>query len=667
MALFIDRVEGPMLGNLAITPGVGVLERLGVDLDFTSTGNTILHLDTLGSKVGVNVASATETLHVGGNTLISNVKIDTLSNIYTTTTNQTLTLYANGTGNVAIINANIKSGNIDATQIGTISPTRAFFTTANTSGLASFHTANISNLTSGRVTFTHDGILYDDANLTFNTANGTLTAYSLQSVTSVNYPGVTTANLVLAPNPVNGQGGVFGNAIPYAASNLQLVATPALQFFASNGMFMAGNLRASQAVVNRVLWTDSAHNVQTGHYLTYDGFTFTSNNTNYFNSIKMTAATIESVGGLDLTISPSAGQRVNINQHAIYGVLTAGQSETDRSVVATVGYVKDTISQATIVNTRIGEKGTNTPGTYVTASDNGDTTPNVVISIHGANNAVFTQGFANIGQLSIHDNNLSSMIGDLTLTPAGRFTFSNTAVEQGRVVVASNTSIRIPSGTTTQRPGYAESGDFRHNKDTNSLEWNDGVGWNNMVPTAHSQIITPDGVTNSFVMNYAATDETIIVTLNGVVQQPAIAYSVSGTVLNFTEVPLVTDSIEIRFLALNITYASTPLFVNMSWKTFSNTEFFTFDSWYKSQYRGAQYSYIFKNPSQVPGQYAMGEIYLMHDGSDAYINVREYSNTQNPFLSFNATIDVYGIVHLQVKGVATGNSIKYRVTYFGDN
>jgi hypothetical protein len=658
VALFIDRVEGPMLGNLAITPGVGTLERQGVDLDFTSTGTTILHLDTINSRVGVNTATARQALDVNGNTIISNVLIDLNSNISTTTTNQQLTIKANGVANVQVINANVWYGNIDAVQIGTIIPTRAFFTTANTSGLASFNTANVRNLTTGRVTFSLDGILQDDANLSFSTANGTLTAYALQSITSVTYPGLTTANLVIAPNPVNGQGGTFGNGVPYMASNLQVVTTPGLQYFVSNGVFLTGNIRVSQTVQNRVLWSDASRNVQTGHNLTYDGFTFVSNNTNILNSLQMTGARIQALGSnQDLQLYPSGTGAIDAGSHYIYNVTTkVSPTGQDPNFVATKGYVDTAISGATIVNSSIGQKPFNHAGTFVVASDDGSTMPNVVISVHGANSAVFTEGFANIGLLSLHDNDISSTVGRLSLTPNAN----------ERLVIVSNSSVRIPSGTTTQRPGFHEAGDFRHNSDTNSLEYSDGSGWNNLVPAAHSQIITPDGVSTAFTMQYAAANETILVILNGVVQQPALAYSVSGYVLTFVEVPLATDQIEIRFLALNITYASTPLFVNAPFKQF-NTSYFTFDSWYKSQYRGAQYSYIFKNPSQTPGQYAMGEIYLMHDGSDAYINVREYSNTQNPFLSFNAYIDAYGVVFLQVKGTNSGNFIKYRVTYFGDN
>jgi len=38
--------------------------------------------------------------------------------------------------------------------------------------------------------------------------------------------------------------------------------------------------------------------------------------------------------------------------------------------------------------------------------------------------------------------------------------------------------------------------------------------------------------------------------LNGVIQSPTTAYSVSGNVITFTETPLTTDIIDVRFISM---------------------------------------------------------------------------------------------------------------------
>ena len=57
-------------------------------------------------------------------------------------------------------------------------------------------------------------------------------------------------------------------------------------------------------------------------------------------------------------------------------------------------------------------------------------------------------------------------------------------------------------------------------------------------------------------MNSSADSATVMVTLNGVVQEPTQAYSVSGTTLTFVEAPATGDRIEVRKLGLVSTVRS---------------------------------------------------------------------------------------------------------------
>ena len=64
-----------------------------------------------------------------------------------------------------------------------------------------------------------------------------------------------------------------------------------------------------------------------------------------------------------------------------------------------------------------------------------------------------------------------------------------------------------------------------------------------------SQTFTGDGSTVAFTMSYTVANTTsILVTSGNVVQEPTVAYTVSGTTLTFTSAPEDDDTIHVRFL-----------------------------------------------------------------------------------------------------------------------
>ena len=111
----------------------------------------------------------------------------------------------------------------------------------------------------------------------------------------------------------------------------------------------------------------------------------------------------------------------------------------------------------------------------------------------------------------------------------------------------------IPSGTTDQRPPSPDYGYVRYNTDIGSIEWWGGSTWvpgSNLIST---QQIIPDGVSSIYTLNQSTVENGILVNINGTIQQAgAGAYSVSGNQITFAETPLVTDIIEIRFLASGV-------------------------------------------------------------------------------------------------------------------
>jgi len=67
-----------------------------------------------------------------------------------------------------------------------------------------------------------------------------------------------------------------------------------------------------------------------------------------------------------------------------------------------------------------------------------------------------------------------------------------------------------------------------------------------------------DGATVTFTLSSSQTTSSCIVSINGVVQIPTLAYAVSGTTLTFTEAPAIGDVIDVRELTTTttVTYIS---------------------------------------------------------------------------------------------------------------
>ena len=123
----------------------------------------------------------------------------------------------------------------------------------------------------------------------------------------------------------------------------------------------------------------------------------------------------------------------------------------------------------------------------------------------------------------------------------------------GVVDIDTNTALIIPVGTSAQRPASPLDGMIRFNDDDDKVEVYDGIDWVQVGSSAgeiSTQAFSGDGTTTAFTLNSSADSATVMVTLNGVVQEPTQAYSVSGTTLTFTGAPVTGDRIEVRKLGL---------------------------------------------------------------------------------------------------------------------
>jgi hypothetical protein len=146
---------------------------------------------------------------------------------------------------------------------------------------------------------------------------------------------------------------------------------------------------------------------------------------------------------------------------------------------------------------------------------------------------------------------------DVNIANIGNMQFANSTITTANVlIINSNTALQIPVGGTSQRPS-GTNGMIRYNTDTPALEYFNGNIWIPVTNTINDQSITGDGVGTTFTLDQEASTVGVIVSINGTLQNPSTAYTVSGNQITFTETPESTDVINIRFLGAAVTVSET--------------------------------------------------------------------------------------------------------------
>jgi hypothetical protein len=151
-----------------------------------------------------------------------------------------------------------------------------------------------------------------------------------------------------------------------------------------------------------------------------------------------------------------------------------------------------------------------------------------------------TGNLTSIGNLSISNTTITTSLatGNITLAPTGN----------SDVIIDTVSGLVLPTGNTDQRPDPAQQGTVRFNTDSDRVEIYDGTGWEDVVANVTNQVLNGDGSTAVFTLDRDTTTAAALVMINGVVQLPVTAYSVSGNQITFAQAPVISDTIDIRFL-----------------------------------------------------------------------------------------------------------------------
>jgi hypothetical protein len=155
-----------------------------------------------------------------------------------------------------------------------------------------------------------------------------------------------------------------------------------------------------------------------------------------------------------------------------------------------------------------------------------------------------------LGNITFSGNTISSnqINGNIILDPPGT----------GTVLFAGTSAVGLPSGDDSTRPLYPEIGYTRYNTTRQSIEYYDGNSW--LAPgaaTISSEVINPDGTANTYTLGSNTSVDSVLVSINGTLQQPIYSYNiVNNNQITFTETPLTSDVIEVRFIAVSATSVS---------------------------------------------------------------------------------------------------------------
>ena len=407
-----------------------------------------------------------------------------------------------------------------------------------------------------------NGQVFDPTNFTYNDANSTVTVNG-----NINVGNLQLRDSTLSSTNLNG--------------NIEI--TPD-----GTGKTVIKNAVLSGFTGSRVLVTNSSGEVTVDEDLVWDDTTnlLTANGSGNITgnltvaNIKIVNNSVESVGG-NINITPNGTNATVVTNFVSSNVEISGGNINGTAVGATTASTGAFTDLSASGNANLGNTfvSTLTSGRVTYAGASGQLVDNANLTFDGTDLTV--AGNIYVGNLLISGNDITAQTGgEITVNTAGSnidFTVSgsadaslfhisggqnnigintNTPNTEAKLHIVSTNSIIIPIGADGDRPISPVAGMMRFNSTQNTYEGYTGTAWQSF--SSASTVITSetfngDGSAVEFTLGQELTTAAAIVAVNGVMQIPTTAYSISGVTLTFTEAPAAGDVIEVRQIATTST------------------------------------------------------------------------------------------------------------------
>ena len=418
-----------------------------------------------------------------------------------------------------------------------------------------------------------------NSSLSYNPSTGTLSATTFSgTVSATNVAGtVATANAAIYTGVTNVTTGTYYPLMggQSTTGNTQASANSGLSYNAATGTLYASNF--SGTMLGTIATANVAYYVNTTSVstnATYDVFFGSSTSGNLQVDANSSLTYNPSTGRLSATSFSGAGTGLTGTASSLsvnYASTAGSASAADNAkFLETNGAVDYGVYYPTFVNTTSNGNlsyGMDGAGLLNYVPGSGTLTANIHILTQGAN--INTSQSSGVGSdLYVSGKNDKTLLwahaGTYDSVIIGNSATTANTVNGAKLVINSTDTMMLPKGSNAQRPtasglGTDTAGMFRYSTTANAVEWYNGTSWQSAT-TAFTVVVsdqfTGTGSQTAFTLSGTATTAGCVVSINGVVQIPTTAYSVSGTTLTFTEAPLSTDNIDVRRLTTTQTVTS---------------------------------------------------------------------------------------------------------------
>jgi hypothetical protein len=534
-----------------------VLATAGTFNGLTVNGNHNVTGNVLASTIGGSFLTAS-TAAVG------NISAVTIGNAGATVTGTTGTFGAVNSGFVGntgtiFTGASINlSGNVSATELntGTIKATGFINTTANISGaVVNAGVINSTGLITTAGINSSANIIATGGVYNLLTINGNIATTGQFATTRAGNPGDAGGQIYLNGSTSNridwNTNGTGGPSLTTRSAGTKLVLYPALS---------GSTVDYAIGIDSATLWSSVAENDNSFNFKWFGGDIVVANLSGTGN---FTTAGAIVVNSTNPSSSSATGALIVKGGVGVAGNLYVGagiQNTPIGNTTASTGAFTTLSASAGIWANSTTASTSTTTGAIVVAGGVG-----LAGNIRAGGGAVINSN-QTADPFQVRGVATTSLIYADTARGAVIVGGSNTAPQLGSTLKVNGTdSMLLPIGSSSQRPSATGNVDIagmlRFNTTINNLEFYDGSIWQ----TSGGGIFTVitdrqfsgnvgggygnvDGTNTTFTIQGNSTTAGTIVSINGVIQFPILAYAVSGTTLTFTEPPAPDDVIDVRVL-----------------------------------------------------------------------------------------------------------------------